>query len=158
MIGALRVRPNAELHVGGHTIIPNPFFGGALFPLVVFMLLYALPWIDRRFISRESEHHELLDNPRDNPLRSALIAAGFAAVAIVFAAGSADRLFFQFGFDYEGAIWFFRIAFFVFPAGVFYAVKRICNELRRTRAHPLREWSGEVVRRNEQGGFEALEP
>jgi ubiquinol-cytochrome c reductase cytochrome b subunit len=158
LIGALRMMPNAELHIGGHTIIPNPFFGGALFPLVVFGLLYALPWIDRRFISRESERHELLDSPRDNPLRSALAAAGFTAVAIVFAAGSADRLFFQFGFDYEGAIWAFRIAFFVVPVVMFFVVKHICNELHRTQAHPLREWSGEVVRRNEQGGFEAIEP
>jgi ubiquinol-cytochrome c reductase cytochrome b subunit len=156
LIGALRMIPNAELHIGGHTIIPNPFFGGALFPLVVFGLLYALPWIDRRFISRESERHELLDTPRENPLRSALAAAGFTAVAIVFAAGSADRLFFQFGFDYEGAIWAFRIAFFVMPTIVFFLVKRICEELRRTRVHPLREWSGEVVRRNERGGFEPL--
>jgi hypothetical protein len=31
-----------------------------------------------------------------------------SGVAVVFAAGSVDRLFFQFGFGYEGAIWFFR--------------------------------------------------
>jgi ubiquinol-cytochrome c reductase cytochrome b subunit len=155
LIGALRMMPNAELHIGGHTIVPNPFFGGALFPLVIFAFLYAFPWLDKRFISRESVEHHLLDRPRDNPLRSAIAAAVFSCVAIVFAAGSADRLFFQFGFGYEGAIWFFRGAFFVVPVVVFFVVRRMCAELKRTEAHPLREWSGEIVARNEAGGFEA---
>jgi hypothetical protein len=31
--------------------------------------------------------------------------------------------------------------------------KRICLELAGERAHPLREWDGELVVRNERGGF-----
>jgi ubiquinol-cytochrome c reductase cytochrome b subunit len=154
LIGALRLMPNLEIHVFGHTIVPNPFFGGALFPGIVFGLLYALPWLDRRFISRDYRHHDLLDRPRDNPLRTALAAALLALVAVVFAAGSVDRLFFQFGFGYEGAIWFFRGAFFVVPAVTYVLTKRICVELARERAHPLRGWDGEIVVRNERGGFD----
>ncbi len=33
--------------------------------------------------------------------------------------------------------------------------KRICEELRDTGAHPLRGWTGRVVRRGRTGGFEA---
>jgi ubiquinol-cytochrome c reductase cytochrome b subunit len=154
LIGALRIMPNLEIHVFGHTIAPNPFFGGVLFPGAIFGLLYALPWLDRRFISKDYQRHDLLERPRDNPLRTALAAAVFALVAVVFAAGSADRLFFQFGFGYEGAIWFFRGAFFLVPALVFWLTKRICIELATERAHPLRDWDGDVVTRNERGGFD----
>ncbi len=40
LIGALRLMPNLEIHVFGHTLVPNPFFGGVLFPGIVFTLLY----------------------------------------------------------------------------------------------------------------------
>ncbi len=156
LIGALRMMPNLEISAFGHTLVPNPFFGGALFPTLVFVTLYALPWLDRRFISREHARHDLLESPRENPRRSALAAAGFTAVAIVFAAGSADRLFFQFGFGYEGAIWFFRGAFLVIPVIAYRLTHRICTELAAERAHPLRGWDGTVVARRADGGFEPL--
>jgi ubiquinol-cytochrome c reductase cytochrome b subunit len=157
LIGALRLMPNLEISVFGHTLVPNPFFGGVLFPTAVFALLYALPWIDRRFISREAAPHHLLDRPRDNPRRTALAAAVFSAIAVVFAAGSADRLFFQFGFGYEGAVWFFRGAFLLVPLVVFVLTRRICIELRDTGRHPLRGWSGRVLARNRRGGFQAID-
>ena len=94
-------------------------------------MLYALPWLDRRFISKDYRRHDLLERPRDNPRRTALAAAVLGAVAVVFAAGSADRLFFQFGFGYEGAIWFFRGAFLLVPVLVFALTKRICVQLGR---------------------------
>jgi ubiquinol-cytochrome c reductase cytochrome b subunit len=155
LIGALRLMPNLEIHAFGHTLVPNPFFGGVLFPSVVFGLLYALPWLDRRFISKDYRRHDLLERPRDNPRRSALAAAVLSAVAVVFAAGSADRLFFQFGFGYEGAVWFFRGAFLIVPVVVFVLTKRVCRQLARERSHPLRGWSGQVVVRNPSGGFDA---
>jgi ubiquinol-cytochrome c reductase cytochrome b subunit len=154
LIGALRLMPNLEIHAFGHTLVPNPFFGGVLFPSLVFALLYALPWLDRRWISRDYARHDLLERPRDNPRRSALAAAVFAAVAVVFAAGSADRLFFQFGFGYEGAVWFFRGAFLIAPVIVYMLVKRVCLALLASGAHPLRGWSGSVATRNPRGGFD----
>jgi ubiquinol-cytochrome c reductase cytochrome b subunit len=77
-----------------------------------------------------------------------------SAVAVVFAAGSADRLFFQFGFGYEGAIWFFRGAFLLVPVITFVLTKRVCQQLAREHSHPLRGWSGGVVVRNSRGGFD----
>jgi ubiquinol-cytochrome c reductase cytochrome b subunit len=156
LIGALRLMPNLEISLGGHTLVPNPFFGGVLFPTVVFALLYALPWIDRRFFTRDHAAHHLLERPRDNPSRSALAAAVLAAIFVVFAAGSADRLFVIFNYSYQGAIDFFRIAFLVAPVLTYVVTKRVCIELARSERHPLREWSGSVVRRNAAGGFDAV--
>jgi ubiquinol-cytochrome c reductase cytochrome b subunit len=156
LIGALRLMPNLEISIGGHTIVPNPFFGGVLFPTIVFALLYALPWIDRRFFTRDRRSHHLLERPRDNPRRTALAAAVLSAIIVVFAAGSADRLFVVFTYSYEDAIDFFRIAFFVVPVIVYLLTKRICSELARSERHPLREWKGSAVSRNTAGGFDDL--
>ncbi len=155
LIGALRLMPNLEIHAFGHTLVPNPFFGGVLFPGIVFTTLYALPWLDRRYISRDYARHDLLQRPRENPRRTALASAVLCAVVVVFAAGSADRLFFQFGFGYEGAVWFFRGAFLVAPVLAFVLVKRLCLALQASDSHPLRGWSGSVVVRNSEGGFDS---
>jgi hypothetical protein len=71
-----------------------------------------------------------------------------ACVITVFAAGSADRLFFQFGLGYEGAIWFFRGAFFVVPV-LAYALdaRRIWMRPTGGASHPLREGDGQLVSR-----------
>ena len=66
LIGALRLMPNFEPAIGSHTIIPNPFWGGAFFPLVVFGVMFAWPGLERRFTG-DHRRHDLLDRPRDRP-------------------------------------------------------------------------------------------
>ena len=36
LIGALRLMPGFDVTIGDYTLVPNPFWGGVLFPLVVF--------------------------------------------------------------------------------------------------------------------------
>jgi ubiquinol-cytochrome c reductase cytochrome b subunit len=48
LIGGLRLVPGWEPVIGGYTLVPNPFWGGVFFPTVVFAILYAWPWLDRR--------------------------------------------------------------------------------------------------------------
>ncbi len=152
LIGALRLMPPLEIHFLGKTWVPNPFFGGILFPAIVFGVLYAWPSLERR-LSRDRRRHDLLDRPRDNPTRTALGAACFTWVATIFLAGSADRLLVRLGFPYEDQVWFFRIAAFVAPVIVFLVTRHICRELRDTGAAPLRAWSGNVVERTAAGGY-----
>ncbi|MGI8844676.1 MAG: cytochrome bc1 complex cytochrome b subunit [Thermoleophilaceae bacterium] len=156
LIGALRLMPNIELHAFGRTLVPNPFFGGLLFPTFVFAVLYAWPWIERRFLSRDYRRHDLLDRPRDNPRRTAFATAFLVWVATVFVAGSADRLFLAFGVSYEAQVQVFRVLFFLAPVVAYWATERICSDLAR-RGHPLRGRSGTVIRRNAEGGFDAVE-
>jgi quinol---cytochrome-c reductase cytochrome b subunit len=152
LIGALRLMPPVEVTIGSYTLIPNPFFGGILFPGVVFGFLYLWPTIERR-ITGDREAHNLLDRPRDNPLRSAIGAGLFTWVATIFLAGAADRAFVQFGFPYTGQLWFFRIASIVLPFAVGFATKRACERLRAGEDHPVSEWDGRVVARRPDGGF-----
>jgi ubiquinol-cytochrome c reductase cytochrome b subunit len=157
LIGALRLMPPLEIHFLNHTWLPNPFFGGILFPGIVFTTLYLWPWVERR-IAGDRRRHDLLDRPRDKPWRTALGAAFFSWVAIIFIAGAADRILVSVGFGYEGQVWFFRVAAFVVPFIVFLVTMRICEELRATDTHPLRGFVGSTVRRSSQGGFEAITP
>jgi ubiquinol-cytochrome c reductase cytochrome b subunit len=132
LIGALRLMPNLEVHAFGRTLIPNPFFGGLLFPTVVFMVLYAWPWLEERVFTRgDRSHHHLLDRPRDNPRRTAFATAFLTWVAVVFFAGSADRVFLAFGIDYELQVRIFRVLFFAAPVIAYILARRVCVELRR---------------------------
>jgi ubiquinol-cytochrome c reductase cytochrome b subunit len=155
LIGALRIMPHVEIVIGGWTLVPNPFFGGVLFPSIVFGVLYSWPWLEQRFVTRDFERHDLLDRPRDNPRRTAVGAAFFAWVVTVFAAGAADRAFLSVGVDYQLQVWLFRGAVFVIPAIVYLVAGRIARELRDTDVHPWRGGDRVAVRRTSDGGFAA---
>jgi len=152
LIGALRLMPGWELTIGDDTLVPNPFWGGALYPLVVFAILYLWPWLDKLLWSGGGRRHELLDRPRDNPRRTAAFAALATWVFTILLAGSVDRLAFRTTISYEGQIWALRIGAIVAPVVVYLVTRRICEELRRRGDHPLRGWSGTVVERTPEGG------
>jgi ubiquinol-cytochrome c reductase cytochrome b subunit len=150
LIGALRLMPNWELVIAGRTVIPNPFFGGALFPLVVFGVLYSWPAVERR-LTGDRRQHDLLDRPRDRPTRTAIGAAFFSWVLIVFAVGSTDRIFFRLHVPYTGMIHFWRIGVWVLPIIVFFVTRSAARALKRSEAHPLRGWQGVIVTREPNG-------
>jgi ubiquinol-cytochrome c reductase cytochrome b subunit len=157
LIGALRLMPNLEPTIAGHTIIPNPFWGGVLFPGFVFVALFLWPWLERR-ITRDHRRHDLLDRPRDRPIRTATGAAFLSWVVIVFAVGSTDRIFYQLHIPYTAQIHFWRVGIWILPIIVFFLTRSACRSLQRSGAHPLREWQGEVIRRHADGSVELLAP
>jgi quinol---cytochrome-c reductase cytochrome b subunit len=128
LIGALRLMPNFDVNIGHYTLVPNPFWGGALFPLLVFGFLFAWPSIERR-ITGDHGFHNLLDRPRDYPLRTAAGAALFTWVFIIFLAGASDRVFILLGISYYWQIWVYRVLVFVGPAAAFFLAKRTCEAL-----------------------------
>ncbi|MBV9472823.1 MAG: cytochrome bc complex cytochrome b subunit [Solirubrobacterales bacterium] len=155
LIGALRLMPNFEPAIGNHTIIPNPFWGGALFPMFVFAVMFAWPALERRFTG-DHLRHDLLDRPRDRPGRTAIGAAFLSWVVIVFAVGSTDRLFYRLHISYTAQIHFWRVGIWAVPIVVFFLTRAVCRSLARSEAHPLRAWQGNVVSRRADGGVELL--
>ena len=129
LIGALRLMPSFDVTIGHFTLVPNPFWGGALFPLLLFAFLGAFPWIERR-LTGDRRDHNLADRPRDAPNRTAFGAALFSFVFLIFAFGAADRLFVLFGLSYDLQLYVFRIAIFVVPPIVYFVVRRVCRELQ----------------------------
>ena len=155
LIGALRLMPNFEPVIAGRTIIPNPFWGGVLFPLVVFGVLFAWPSLERRF-THDARRHDLLDRPRDHPTRTAIGAAFFSWVVIIFAVGSTDRLFYRLHISYTAQIHFWRAGVWILPIAVFFIVRSAARALQRSEAHPLLGWDGSVVRRSADGAVRRL--
>jgi ubiquinol-cytochrome c reductase cytochrome b subunit len=145
LIGALRLMPNWEPSIAGYTLAPNPFFGGVLFPGLVFGFLYALPAIDRLLFTRDRAEHHLLDRPRDNPRRTGLLAAVLVFVVLVFFFGSADRVFLSLSIPYELQLWLARGLVLLAPPLTYVLTRRWCEALRRAMAHPLRAVDAEVV-------------
>jgi ubiquinol-cytochrome c reductase cytochrome b subunit len=130
LIGALRLTPGFDVTIGDYTLVPNPFWGGALFPLIVFLFLVSWPFLERR-VTGDRAFHNLLDRPRDAPWRTAIGAAFVTWVFLVFLAGAADRATVFFGLSYTAQIWAFRVLIWVIPILVLFATKRACEELLR---------------------------
>jgi ubiquinol-cytochrome c reductase cytochrome b subunit len=133
LIGALRLVPGFDVTVGSATIVPNPFWGGALFPLVVLAVLVAWPAIERR-ITGDRGRHNLLDRPRDAPVRTGFGLGFLTWVVLIFFAGSSDRLFVFLGLSYVTQIWFWRFAVWIIPLLVGFGAYRTCRALQRFEA------------------------
>jgi ubiquinol-cytochrome c reductase cytochrome b subunit len=133
LIGALRLVPQFDLTIGDYTLVPNPFWGGAAFPLTIFLVLFLWPTLER-VVTRDSRSHNLLDRPREAPWRTAIGAGLVAWVALVFLFGSADRVQVFFGIDYVAQLWAYRVLVFAVPAVVGFAAYRLCLALRELEA------------------------
>jgi ubiquinol-cytochrome c reductase cytochrome b subunit len=133
LIGALRLMPNFDVTIGHYTLVPNAFWGGAAFPLLVFLVLYLWPSLERR-VTGDHAFHNLLDRPRDAAWRTAIGVAFFTWIFMVFVAGAADRLFVLFALSYSGQIWAYRVFVWVLPVIALFLTKRICDELVRGEA------------------------
>ena len=137
LIGGLRLMPGFDVTIGNYTLVPNPFWGGAAFPLVVFTLLFFWPSLERRFTGDDAYHH-LLVRPRDRAWHTAVASALFTWVAVVFLAGASDRVFVFFHIPYIWQVWFFRVLAIVGPIAVLFLVRSFCRELQVSEAYRLR--------------------
>jgi len=88
--GALRLFPPAEFTIFGY-LVPAPFFPGAVLGGVIFLVLYAWPFLDRRF-SRDTATHQILQRPRDQPVRVAIGAGGITFLTVLLVAAVDDIL------------------------------------------------------------------
>jgi ubiquinol-cytochrome c reductase cytochrome b subunit len=129
LIGALRLVPGFDVTIGGYTLVPGPFWGGAAFPLAVFGFLYLWPWLERRFTGDEA-FHNLLDRPRDAPVRTGVGVGMVSWVFLVFLAGASDRVDVTFRLSYVSQIWFYRVAVWVLPVLFGLIAWWICKELQ----------------------------
>jgi ubiquinol-cytochrome c reductase cytochrome b subunit len=147
LIGGLRLVPGFDVTIGDVTIVPNPFWGGALFPLVVFGALAVWPWAERK-LTGDRRPHNVLDRPRDAPLRTGFGMGFLTWVVLVFFAGSSDRLFVFLGLPYVAQIWFWRFGVWVIPLLLAVATYRSCKRLQSFEAvEAIREAAEQEARR-----------
>ena len=129
LIGALRLVPGFDVTIDGYTLVPNPFWGGVLFPLLVFGFLLVWPFAERH-ATGDYGYHNVLDRPRDAPWRTAIGFAVLAWVFMIFLAGSADRIDVLFDLPYTAQIFVYRIVIWIAPVVVGVIAYRVCTELQ----------------------------
>ncbi|MFC9994703.1 cytochrome bc complex cytochrome b subunit [Nocardia sp. NPDC127526] len=127
--GFLRLFPAWELYIFGHTV-PGAFAVGILMPLI-FVLLIVYPWIEKR-LTGDRAHHNLLQRPRDVPVRTAIGAMSLAFYVILTLACVNDIIALQFDISLNATTWFFRIALLLGPPLAYFAAYRLCLGLQRS--------------------------
>ena len=70
-------------------LVPNPFVPAVLVPAVTFLALYLWPFLEQR-LARDRDAHQLLDRPRDHPVRCAAGAGTLAFYGLLLATASND--------------------------------------------------------------------
>ncbi|GAB3437202.1 cytochrome bc1 complex cytochrome b subunit [Actinophytocola sediminis] len=128
--GLIRLWPAWEIYLGNYTI-PAPFFP-FMFGLPLLVGIAAVyPWLERKF-TKDYAHHNLLQRPRDVPVRTSLgmMAITFFMVALLSAAN--DVLAEKFDISLNATTWIGRIGLLVAPPLVYAITYRICLGLQRS--------------------------
>ncbi|MHB1988773.1 MAG: cytochrome bc1 complex cytochrome b subunit [Acidimicrobiales bacterium] len=152
--GALRVMPSWEIVFPGH-MIPNAFFPGILLPGITFTFLMMWPMIEARVRGDRLEHH-ILEEPRNNPWRTALGAAVLAFYFVLFGASATDVLANYLSISLNTVLVAFRVLVIAVPLVVYPVTYKICLELQhQPRATKTKRHN--IVMRSAEGGYSTIE-
>ena len=127
--GILRIWPPWELYLGNYTVPPVFFAGGVMLPLM-FTLLIAYPFLERK-LSGDTAHHNLLQRPRDVPVRTGIGVMAIVFVSVLELSGFNDIIAFMFDISLNATTWAGRIGLLVLPPIAYYFTYRICLGLQR---------------------------
>lgn len=127
--GLARVMPAWELYLGHYTV-PGAFWVAMLAGLMV-VLLITYPFIEAK-ITGDTAHHNLLQRPRDVPVRTSLGMMGIAFYFLVTLSGGNDLFAYHFGVSLNAMTWVGRIGLIVLPPLVYFVTYRICIGLQRS--------------------------
>jgi ubiquinol-cytochrome c reductase cytochrome b subunit len=134
--GALRIMPNWETNLWGHTIAWNVAIP-ALVPLGLIMTGAALwPFIEQ-WATGDKRIHHFADRPRNAPFRTAVGMAAVTFYGMLWLAGGNDILADRFHISLYQTTWFFRFAVILGPVVAYIITKRICLGLQRKDAADL---------------------
>ncbi|SEH02035.1 ubiquinol-cytochrome c reductase cytochrome b subunit [Nonomuraea solani] len=173
--GALRIMPAWELTLGNYTLSLAVLVPTLVIPGIFFTALAAYPTAERFFLSRrvrrdkvgrpkvtrrETLAHDVLDRPRDTPVKTAIAATGVTFYGLLWAAAANDQIAHQFHLTVDDVTIFFRYAVLIGPVIAFVITRWICLALQQTDRH-VAEHGVEtgIITRSTDGGFhERLEP
>ena len=156
--GLLRIFPPWELYLGDYTV-PAVFFAGACGMALLFAVLLTYPWLERK-LSGDTAHHNLVQRPRDAPVRTSLGMMALAFFAVIETSGFNDIIAAEFGISLNATVWAGRIGVLVLPPLAYVVTYRICLGLQRADHEVLAHgMETGIVKRLPHGGFvEILQP
>ncbi|WP_280505955.1 cytochrome bc1 complex cytochrome b subunit [Nocardia farcinica] len=128
--GMARLMPPWELYLGRYTI-PAAFWVALVMGLV-FTVLVAYPWIEKRLIGGDDVHHNLLQRPRDVPVRTAIGAMAIAFYLVLTLSCINDIIALKFDISLNATTWMGRIGLLVVPPLAYFITYRFCLGLQRS--------------------------
>ncbi len=127
--GLIRLWPAWELYIGNHTV--PAAVAVALLMGLVFTLLIVYPWIEKK-VTGDNAHHNLLQRPRDAPVRTAVGATAISLYIVLTFSAMNDIIAYKFSVSLNATTWIGRIGMVVLPAIVNYITYRWCVGLQRS--------------------------
>ncbi len=149
--GILRLIPGWETRLWGFSI-PNYFWGVLMLP-ITFGAMMLWPFLEPLW-TKDRRAHNLLQRPRDAPLRAAFGAGTFFFFSLLLVAASNDVLSTLFHVPPEDITKFLRVFVIVGPLLVAVVTWRVCRDLQGTTVHPVAPEPSHRVIRTPSGGFE----
>ena len=99
---------------------------------LVFVLLIVYPFLEKKFTG-DNAHHNLLQRPRDVPVRTAIGAMAIAFYMVLTLAAMNDIIAFKFHISLNATTWIGRIGMVVLPPLIVYFITyRWCLGLQRS--------------------------
>jgi ubiquinol-cytochrome c reductase cytochrome b subunit len=127
--GSLRNMPNWETHVFNRTISWNLIIPGLILPGILFTLILVYPTIES-WVTKDKGYHNLLDRPRDRPVRTGLGVMSLTFYMILVISGANDIVADTFHLSLQAITWTTRTLLIVAPPLAFWITKRICIGLQ----------------------------
>jgi ubiquinol-cytochrome c reductase cytochrome b subunit len=127
--GLARIWPDWEFYPGHHTI-PAPVWVALIMGLV-FILLIVYPFLEKRF-SGDYAHHNLLQRPRDVPVRTSIGAMAIGFYMVLTLSAMNDIIAYKFHISLNATTWIGRIGMVVVPPIVYFVTYRWCIGLQRS--------------------------
>ncbi|MFB7878960.1 MULTISPECIES: cytochrome bc1 complex cytochrome b subunit [unclassified Nocardia] len=128
--GMARLMPPWELYLGRYTV--PAVFWVALVMGLVFTLLIAYPWIEKRLTNDRTAHHNLLQRPRDVPVRTAIGAMAIAFYVVLTLSCVNDIIALKFDISLNATTWIGRIGVLLLPPIAYFVTYRFCIGLQRS--------------------------
>ncbi|GAA4979343.1 cytochrome bc complex cytochrome b subunit [Pseudonocardia tropica] len=151
--GMARIFPPWEFYLFGTYTIPSTFLPTAAFLPVLFVLAGAYPSIERRMTGDDALHN-LLQRPRDVPVRTALGAMAIAFYMVLVLSSFNDWIAYFFHISLNATTWAGRLLLLVAPPVVYWLAYRWCLGLQRSDRQVLEHGIAVgVVRRLPHGEF-----
>ncbi len=128
--GLVRAWPAWEMYLGNYTI-PAPFWPFILGLPLLTGIAAVYPWIERK-MTKDYAHHNLLQRPRDVPVRTSLGVMAITYFMILLVMGANDIFAFKFDISLNATTWMGRIGMLVLPPLAYFLTYRICIGLQRS--------------------------
>ena len=127
--GSTRLFPAWEIHAFHHTI-SSVFWPTVVMPTLMFTALGLYPFLEAR-LTRDRASHNLLQRPRDVPVRTSLGAMALGFYTVLWISGGNDVISTKFDISLNAMTWIGRIGALVVPPIAYAATYRICLGLQR---------------------------